>query len=284
MNNYFIIINYNDVNNCINLINKVKNYKVINKIIVVDNKSTDNSADLLTNIISKNVYVIFNEDNIGYAAAINKGVKYINDELGGGNVFISNTDIDVDSEDDLIKLIDNLNDPNVSAVMPTVKENGHLKRGWKLTSSFIDLICDIPLINRLYKSSLTNYKESYFKDDISIVDVVYGAFFLIKSRDLQHIDYLEESTFLYFEEYILARKLKRVNKKLLINNKVYVHHKHNATIGNNVTKLNKYKIYKKSEFIYEKKYNRANPIEMFFYKLFYLLTLPKYKIKLLFKK
>ena len=132
-----------------------------------------------------------------------------------------------------------MSDPNVSAVMPTVKENGHLKRGWKLTSSFIDLICDIPLINRLYKSSLTNYKENYFKDDISIVDVIYGAFFLIKSRDLQHIDYLEESTFLYYEEYILARKLKRVNKKSLINNKVYVHHKHNATIGNNVTKLNK---------------------------------------------
>ena len=101
---------------------------------------------------------------------------------------------------------------------------------------------------------------------------------MVEGNTLKDIDYFDENVFLYFEEDILAKKLKK--KKLLAkcNCNIYVYHMHNATIGNNVSNLNKYKIHAKSKFYYEKNYNHSR-ISMLLFKLFYYINLIPYKIK-----
>ena len=69
----------------------------------------------------------------------------------------------------------------------------------------------------------------------------------------------------------------------MINTKVYVEHIHNATIGNNLSKLNKYKTYKKSQLYYEKHYNNANVLEMILFKIFYYINLIPYIFKSIIK-
>ena len=50
------IVNYNDYETTKTLIDNVKNYKCLDKIVIVDNKSTDDSLFKLRNLENKDLY------------------------------------------------------------------------------------------------------------------------------------------------------------------------------------------------------------------------------------
>lgn len=257
----FIIINYNDYKTTKKLIDNIKDYEVIDEIVVVDNKSTDKSVFELKKI--NNITLIANENNYGFAKAINIGCKYLINKYKDCYIFISNSDIRIDSEIDLKELLKAFKVKDVALVGPVIKEPDDIVRGWKLTSVNEDILMNIPLINRLYKNKLLNYKESYYNTLLSYVDMVKGCFFLIDSKALEKVNYLDENTFLYYEENILAKKLKIKKYKTVINNKVIIYHDHAKTISKNVNNINRYKITKKSLMYYEKNYNDANKFQLF---------------------
>jgi len=274
--------NYNDSDNTIKLIKSVSAFKVIKSIVVVDNNSYTSELNKLKKLKEKKLTIIENDNNYGYAYALNIGAKYINETIQDALICLSNTDIHVANEKVLISMANNIKN-DVVCVMPKVKENNSFKYGWKLTSALSDLKANIPLINRLFRKNIIDYPEEYFKDNRE-VDVIYGCFFMIKGSTLEEIGYFDDKTFLYFEEYILARKLKSRNLKSIVDTSVFVEHIHNAVIGNNISIRNKYKIYKKSQLYYEKKYNKANIFEMTIFRLFYLINLIPYEIKNILKK
>ncbi|MCX4248490.1 MAG: glycosyltransferase [Bacilli bacterium] len=282
MNIGLVIVNYNDSDNTIKLIKSVSAFKVIKSIVVVDNNSYTSELNKLKKLKEKKLTIIENDNNYGYAYALNIGAKYINETIQDALICLSNTDIHVANEKVLISMANNIKN-DVVCVMPKVKENNSFKYGWKLTSALSDLKANIPLINRLFRKNIIDYPEEYFKDNRE-VDVIYGCFFMIKGSTLEEIGYFDDKTFLYFEEYILARKLKSRNLKSIVDTSVFVEHIHNAVIGNNISIRNKYKIYKKSQLYYEKKYNKANIFEMTIFRLFYLINLIPYEIKNILKK
>ena len=102
----------------------------------------------------------------------------------------------------------------------------------------------------------------------SIVDVVSGCFFLIKSTVLEEIGFLDENVFLYYEENILAKKLKKLKLKSVINNEVVIIHNHSVTIDKNINRRRKLKVLRNSQFYYEEKYNNASKFELFIMKMF----------------
>lgn len=273
-----VIVNYNDANNTINLVKSVEKYKVINKIVVVDNKSTDDSFALLSKLENRKIHIIQSDLNKGYSYAINLGVKYLEEKLKDFYAIVSNSDIVIANEEQIKLLLQSFDNENVAVAMPKVMENGLIKYGWKLTSPSVDLLMNIPLISRLYKDSLKYYDPLYIYNN-SVVDVIYGCFFAIDGSVLKSIGYMDENTFLYYEENILARKLKAVNKLSVFNKDAEVEHKHNVSIGNSVSKINKYNIYKKSQLYYERYYNNANEIHLFFFELFYYFGLMGLKLK-----
>lgn len=278
-----IIVNYNDGENTIKLARSVEKFKVINKIVVVDNKSTDDSLKKLQEFENRKIHIIESDLNRGYSAAINLGVKYLEEKLKDCYIIVSNSDIEINDEEQIKKLLTSFNNPNVAVAMPKVYENGLVKYGWKLTNANTDLLMNIPLISRLYKDNLKNYEPLYFGYS-NIVDVVYGCFFVIDSIVLKSIGYMDENTFLYYEENILARKLKAVNKISVINKDSEVTHKHNVSIGSSVSKINKFNIYKKSQLYYEKHYNNANETQMFLFEAFYYFGLLGLKVKRFFSE
>lgn len=274
-----VIVNYNDIENTLNLINNLKDYKIINKIVVVDDNSTDNSLSVLKKLNIKKLHIIESIRNSGYAHSLNMGAKYLMDEYKNPYIILSNNDIEVPNEETIKNLIKHFKDENIKIVMPKIKEGEEYKYGWKLTSPFIDLLINIPLFNRRYRSKYLDYPSDYFKTDIAIVDCIYGCFFIVEGNFLKSINYFDSKTFLYYEENILGRKAQEKGVLSIVDNNNYCIHHHNKTIGNNVSNLNKYKIYKSSQLYYEKKYNKANLIIMFFFRLFYLINLIPYKIK-----
>lgn len=282
MNIGLVIVNYNDSKNTIKLIKNVSSYKSIESIVVVDNNSSLSDINKIKELKVNNLTIIENDGNYGYAYALNIGAKYLMETLDNPLICLSNTDIHIPNEEVITSMSSKINQ-EIKCVMPKVKEGNNFKYGWRLTSASSDLKANIPLFNRIFRKDIINYPDEYFKAN-NEVDVIYGCFFMIEGKTLESINYFDDKTFLYYEEYILARKLRNINVKSIVDTSIYVEHLHNAVIGSNVSNKNKYKIYKKSQLYYEKKYNKANIFEIALFRLFYLINLIPYEIKSLIKK
>ena len=261
-----VIVHYNDLESLTDLINNVKDYKMLDKIIIVDNNSKKEIKTKLKDLTNSKIELIENSDNKGFSYAINIGCKRLIELFGECNIIVSNSDIIINSEDNLKELTSYLKD-DIGVVAPVVVEGNTLNRGWKNPSPLIDALMNIVYIHRRIRKKHVFYKEEYYKDKISYVDVVSGCFFLINSKTLESINYLDENVFLYYEENILAKKIKDINKKEIICNDVSIIHNHSVSIDKNLKKIKKLKIQKKSQYYFQKVYNKANIFERIFLKL-----------------
>jgi len=255
-----VIVNYNDYKTTIKLLENIKNYKVLDLIVIVDNNSSDNSIKELKKCTNKKIILLQNKENKGYANGLNTGAKYINKKLKGCNIIFSNSDIIIKEEEDLEKLTNTITE-DIKVVGPNIIQNDEENKGWILPTITDEILFNLPLVNRKLKQRIL-YKNSHYKKDISIVDVVSGCFFIVDGKTLEEVDYFDENTFLYYEENILAKKIKMISKKEAINNKVSVIHDHSITIDKNIKRINKYKILKESQKYYVEKYLNANKFQL----------------------
>ena len=262
-----IIVNYNDFTSTEKLINNIKDYRVIDKIVVVDNHSSDDSPQKLKKLKLPKLKVIINEENKGYSYAINTGAKYLIDEYKECNIIISNADVIIEKEEDIETLIKLLHRKNVGIVAPTILERGTKNRGWKNPTPKQEIILNIAYIHRFFRKKYLYYDDDYYQGDFSIVDVLSGCFFLIQSKTLQAVNYLDDHVFLYYEENILAKKLQVKKKINLISNKVTIIHNHSVTIDKSLKRIKKYKAQKKSQYYFEVEYNNASLLERMLLKL-----------------
>ena len=265
MKTAFLIVNYNDYKTTIQLLNNIKEFQSLDKIVVVDNNSTDNSFNEIKKYIKKNkkdkfIDIIKNFENKGYGSGINYGAKYLKKTLGDCYIVVSNADIIIYSDEDISKLISTF-DSDTAVVAPIIKEHTGVSRGWKVPTPFQDSLLNIIYIHKYLRPKLLFYKNEYYSEKNIQVDAVSGCFFIINSKYLEQINYFDENIFLYYEENTLAQKLKKINKKTMINTQVEVFHNHSVTIDKNINKLKKYKILKKSQMYFQKKYNNANILE-----------------------
>lgn len=257
----FVIVNYNDYPMTKRLLENIKDYKCLSKIVVVDNHSTDYSLVKLQKHENKKIKILEAKDNKGYAAGLNLGAKYLIKELGKCNIIFSNSDIIIHKEEDLKKLNSDIGKHSIAIVGPTVVENRKLNRGWMLPTIEDEIKFNLPLISRKYRKEIL-YDEDHFKEELSIVGVVSGCFFCVDGEVLKKVGYFDENTFLYYEEQIMAKKLEKVDKQEAIDNEVVIIHDHSVTIDKNVKKINKYKMLKESQRYFVKEYLNANEKEL----------------------
>lgn len=283
MKTVFLIINYNDAKTTIKLINNIKEYECIDKILIVDNNSTDDSYEQILKICNKKIVTIKNIANKGYGSGINFGAKYLNNIYKKCHLIISNPDIEINSEEDIVALLNTFDD-NTAIVAPIIKEHEGLNRGWKIPTPFQDVLLNLIYIHKILRPKLLFYPDKNYKKSIVTVDTVSGCFFIIDSEILNQIDYFDENIFLYYEENVIATKLKKINKLTKINTKVQMFHNHSVTIDKNINKIKKYKELKKSQMYFQRKYNKANKFEIFLLFITNKLTLLLLSIVYLFRK
>lgn len=277
MKNCFIIVNYNDYKTTYNLIKNIENYDIIDEIVIVDNASSDNSYEQLLRLKNNKITILKNESNKGYGSGINLGSRYLIDKYKKCNIIISNPDIVISNEDVIVDLIKTLS-LDVSVVAPIIKEHVGYSRGWKQPTPWIDILSNVVCLHKKIKDKYLLYKDEYYNEPIVEVDIVSGCFFLIRSDVLKKINFFDENVFLYYEENILCSKLHNNNLKTVINTSIEVFHNHSITIDKNINKINKYKILKKSQFYFEKYYNKANIFELILLFLTNKITLLIYYI------
>lgn len=266
-----VIVNYNDYETTKRLLDNVKDYKVLKEIVVVDNKSTDDSLKKLKKLESKKITIIDSGNNKGYSYALNVGCKYLIDKYKVLNIVISNSDIIIDSENDIKDLNSYISDKNV-IVGPTIIQGNDLNRGFKIPTPWQDIKQNIVFWGKRVLANELNYPDNYYHKDISKVDTVSGCFFMISSKHLEDMGYFDENVFLYYEENIMGIKTKRLKKNIIVCNNVDVVHDHSVSIDKSLKRIKKYDILKTSQEYFEKNYNGASKIELFFLKVFRYLT------------
>ena len=266
MKNGIVIVNYNDYKTTKRLIDNIKDYKVFDKIVIVDNKSSDNSLKELKKLENKRIVVIDSGKNKGYSYALNVGCKYLIDKYKECKIIVSNSDIIIQSENDIKDLFELVKGKNV-IVGPTIIEGNNLNRGWIVPKPMDDVAMNILGLYKKYQKRHLMYQDSYYNKDISKAGTVSGCFFAISSKHLEEMGYFDENVFLYYEENIMGVKTKDLGKNIIVANNIDVIHDHAVSIDKSLKRIKKYDILKNSQYYFEKTYNHASKWELFLLRL-----------------
>ena len=266
MKNGIVIVNYNDYKTTKRLIDNIRDYKVFDKIVIVDNKSSDNSLKELKKLENKRIVVIDSGENKGYSYALNVGCKYLIDKYKECKIIVSNSDIIIQSENDIKDLFELVKGKNV-IVGPAIIEGNNLNRGWILPKPMDDVAMNILGLYKKYQKRHLMYQDSYYNKGISKVGTVSGCFFAISSKHLEEMGYFDENVFLYYEENIMGVKTRDLGKNIIVANNIDVIHDHAVSIDKSLKRIKKYDILKNSQYYFEKTYNHASKGELFLLKL-----------------
>ncbi len=263
-----VVLNYNDYKTTIEYVNKIKEYNIINKIIIVDNHSTNkDEISYLKKVESDKVEVICSEKNGGYAYGNNLGLKYLEKIDNYEYVAISNPDVYVEEQTietclDYLKL-----HKKVAIVAPRMNfVNGPARRAaWKKRTPIIDIANSTRITELLLYPFFRKgeYSKKEYENEYLKVDCIAGSFFIAKYDSLKKINYFDEKTFLFYEEDIIGNKIKDIGLEIHILNKLKFIHYDSQTIGKLMNMFKKQDIIFDSRIYYQKKYNYANIVELF---------------------
>ena len=261
-----LILNYNSSNLTISCVDQLLMLSKELKILIVDNHSTDQSCQ---SIISKyvninQVVVIQTPKNLGYAKGNNYGLCYIRKEwIDVKYVMLLNPDIIVKEREIILNIKNFLNENDAYSIASTQIIFNNAWRGfkdfaWKLPTKK-QLMWAGTFFGKVLLKEINNcYSEIYLNNNIADVDAVPGCFFVAKIKDLETVGDFDDRTFLYFEETILASKLKNINKKEAVLIDQYVLHNHRTkdkSLANYKTKLFDRKCFYESKMVYVNNYS-----------------------------
>ncbi len=202
-----VILNYKTFEMTIKLVEELSklNYKNY-RIMIVDNCSPNESAQVLENY-AQNRDILFygNKKNAGYAAGNNIGIRKAITE-GYKYTWILNNDIIINDRDVLKKMVLVMEKaPTVGCVGPKI---------YDLEGNICLPYCDRPnLWSMTIGIVLEKYKRKLLKDEAQVVYRVHGCSMLLRNSVMEKIDCMDERTFLFGEEDILAERMRKVNSK-----------------------------------------------------------------------
>lgn len=246
-----VILNYNNSKLVLKLLKNLEDIKEVKKIIIVDNNSQDDSAEILRKVINKKIILIENRENRGYSAGNNIGIKYlVNNFEELEYITILNPDIEISNKKIFIILKKFLEkNKEAGIIAPLMFLNGKYQENlvsWKMPEKFDNLFSCLGITKKI--ASLFQRKEEK--------NVIPGSFLFFKKETIKNINYLDEGTFLYYEENILAQRLKRIRKKMVLVSSINYNHVHSAERKKLKNKLFHNNIYFNSMVYYEKEYNQ----------------------------
>lgn len=259
-----IILNYKTYKMTIDVIKQLKkiNYKNFN-ILVVDNYSPNESGSILEEMSSHLEYkFIQSSSNKGYAAGNNIGLRYSVSQNYDYSLILNN-DVVLDDLNVLKKLVNVAeSDEMIGCVGPRI---------FSPNQTEIAPYINRPSFRSLTYGYLSDYKERQkYKGKTCNVYRVYGCCMLLKNKWINKVNYLDDNTFLYFEELILGEKFQNINVKTLYISDTSVIHIGgvSTTKASFMDKIKNVSISNKSLEIYLKRYRGFDYLKISICKFF----------------
>ena len=246
-----VILNYGTFEMTINLIKELQadleyeNYSIM----VVDNCSPNESAEILAAKSQEMTFIFYaNKTNAGYAAGNNIGIRY-GIEHGFEYSLILNNDVE-------------LREKNVLSHMVEIAEkNEKIGCIGPMIYTLDGSIC-APYVERptFWSQTLGVFQEikkrqKYIYESREVYRV-YGCCMLLKNKTMEDIDCMDERTFLYGEEGILAERMMPKGYVSFYDSEVSVTHKESSSMKqmSKNRKLLQIRESKKSRELYLKEY------------------------------
>ncbi|OGD85842.1 hypothetical protein A2164_00245 [Candidatus Curtissbacteria bacterium RBG_13_35_7] len=194
-----IFPNYNGGNEPIECLKSIKKLSYPQKnleVIIVDNDSKDGSKEEIEKKFPE-VYLIKNSKNLGFAKAINQGIKRANGKL----IFVANDDL-VFEKNSLKILVDYLLQNSQIGIMGGKIFSKH--KPAKITSAGYQM-------NRW--TGKINISKNYQK--IKEPDWIQGCAILINKKVFQNIGYFDENFTHFFEDFDFCFHAKKAKFKVI---------------------------------------------------------------------
>lgn len=220
-----VILNYGTYDLTIKLIQEIQTKLKYNNysIMVIDNCSPNESVAILERQ-SKELGFLFyaNKSNAGYAAGNNIGIRYGIDNNYQYS-WILNNDVELRDSNVLLHMVQ-LAEKNkkIGCVGPKI---------CTLDGSICAPYCDRPTVwSMTFGVIQEKKKRARYIDTSREVYRVYGCCMLLDNKAMQSVDCMDERTFLYGEEDILAERLANKGYTTFYDSEVSVIHKESSSM------------------------------------------------------
>ena len=221
----FVILHHRTLDVSLSCLDNLLKAAPDSPIVVVDNGSGDGSGEELRQRFAdyKNVVVIINDQNLGFAKGNNVGYKYVKDNFDVDCVVVMNNDVIITQPDFADIIANYMKDQHLDVCGPDVitpegRHQNPLQREpfstfriikWMLMDWIRLIMLKLHLFERKILATYTSVSNSYQRQDIDlngITDcVLHGSCVAYSSDYLSKEDFaFVPVTFLYAEEMILA--------------------------------------------------------------------------------
>lgn len=251
----FVILNYNtfqETRECILSVEKridTDDYKII----IVDNKSIDNSAEEIAKFIKErhDSILLCNESNLGFAKGNNVGIEYAIKNYNPKFTVVLNSDTEL-IQDNLVETLEKEyaksgfallgpliltadgrcdNSPHYAPTVEHVqnelmmfeKEEKIIKMGLYRPYCGFRFIWNL-ITNKVFKINVPIHRNMEFYQYQKQV-VLQGCFIVFSEKAFKYIKGFDSRTFLYYEEPILFLNLMKNNLVTVYDPEIVIYHK-----------------------------------------------------------
>jgi GT2 family glycosyltransferase len=209
-----VVVTHNSMDDLPGLLDCAPLRRAFARMTIVDNASTDGSAELAS--AASGVRAIACSENAGFGAAVNVGVRGTTSPF----VCVLNPDIRLSDERALAQLAEHFADPAVAIVAPAlILPDGSHQDSARAIPVPLDLVRRRVLHRDFGAVRLTQATS---------VAWVVGAFMLIRRDAFDRVGGFDERFRLYFEDVDLCVRLGRHGLRVLYDPTVSVSHEHKA--------------------------------------------------------
>lgn len=265
-----VLLNYKDYKTTEEAV-KIAYKLPIDYIAVVDNASPNESANQLAKLHHPKLTFIASQKNGGYAAGNNIGIRYLLNNTDCDVIGIVNPDV-ILNEEFVVKIKDDFIHTDFSLLTGVQYKPDKCissRAFWPLLSKMDVMRPNLLVLNHFFEPDNLSYIQEKISSNDSIVEVgtVEGCCFFIRSQDMENVGLLDESTFLFFEEDILCRKLIHMGKKIGVDRRISFLHNHSKTIRSVYSQYQMDKLLFHSRGIFFRRHMSENLWDKFLYSL-----------------
>lgn len=228
-----VIVNWNSgiqLKDCVESVMKSSfDNSILNKVIVVDNDSKDDSIELAERLNFDNLEIIKNKENLGFGKACNIGAKNSQSDF----ILFLNPDAMV-YEDTFHKLFDYIEKNDNSDVVvygvQLIGDDGKVQRTCARFPKLRNFLVRVMGLNKINQEFFKSFSMEYWNhNETKIVDQVIGAFFLITKDIFEQLNGFDERFFVYYEELDLSKRVHDSGYKTMYISEIQAYHKGGGT-------------------------------------------------------